>query len=262
MSRSMVSSSVHGALVLALALNLLAFGGGWVMASDAALRGMRALTLPFVLFATGLAGHAAAGGVTPDASLLVPMFLLTVFAVVPFAGAPISPAWSMPLLVGGQGLLHAALQLLSGAEVAAPTAEHGMTAGVSAPTSSHLMTHHPDTAASHGDVMSLMGGGHLVMLLAHLAAAVAVALWLAAGERAVWMLLALTARRAVDAWWKITAAARGFGAVVASRPRVQPGWKPRWVVRRSVWVTGVVARRGPPGGASSELPAYAAASPI
>src|SRR5215211_4786927 len=222
--RSMVSSSVHGALVLALALNLLAFGGGWVMAGDAALRGMRALTLPFVLFATGLAGHAAAGGVTPDASLLVPslfvpMFLLTVFAVVPFAGAPISPAWSMPLLVGGQGLLHAALQLLSGAGVAAPIAEHGMSAGVSAPTSSHLMTHHPGTAASHGDVMSLMGGGRLVMLLAHLAAAVAVALWLAAGERAVWMLLALTARRAVDAWWKITAAARGFGAVVVSRPR-------------------------------------------
>ncbi|HJQ86927.1 MAG TPA: hypothetical protein VJ820_05635 [Propionibacteriaceae bacterium] len=228
------------------------------MASDAALRGMRALTLPFVLFATGLAGHAAAGGVTPDASLLVPMFLLTVFAVVPFAGAPISAAWSMPLLVGGQGLLHAALQLLSGTGVAAPTAGGGTSAGVSAPTSSHLMTHHPGTAASHGDAMSLMGG-HLVMLLAHLAAAVAVALWLTAGERAVWMLLALTARRV---WWKITAAARCFGAVVVSGPRVQTGWKPRWVVRRSVWVTGVAARRGPPGGASSELPAYAAASPI
>ena len=90
----MVSSSVQGALVLASAAKFAAFGGGWVMASDAVLRGMRALTLPFVLFATGLAGHAAAGGVTPDASLLVPMFLLTVFAVVPFAGAPISPACS------------------------------------------------------------------------------------------------------------------------------------------------------------------------
>jgi hypothetical protein len=232
------------------------------MASDAALRGMRALTLPFVLFATGLAGHAAAGGVTPDASLLVPMFLLTVLAVVPFAGAPISPAWSMPLLVGGQGVLHAALQLLSGAGSTATTTMHGPSAGVSAPTSSHLITHHPHAAASHGDGMSLVGGGHLVMLLGHLAAAIAVALWLAAGERAVWMLLALTVRRAVDAWGTVTAAARGFGAVVVSRPRVQTGWKPRWVVRRSVWVTGVVARRGPPGGASSELPGYAAAFPI
>ena len=129
------------------------------MASDAALRGMRALTLPFVLFATGLAGHAAAGGVTPDASLLVPMFLLTVFAVVPFAGAPISPAWSMPLLVGGQGVLHAALQLLSGAGSTATTTMHGPSAGVSAPTSSHLMTHHPHAAASHGDGMSLVGAG-------------------------------------------------------------------------------------------------------
>ena len=232
------------------------------MATDAALRGMRALTLPSLLFASGLAGHAAAGGVTPCPPLLVPLFLLTVFAAVPFAGAAISPAWSMPLLVGGQGALHAALQLLSGAGSMPTTTMHGPSAGVSGPTSSHLMTQHPNAAASHGDGMSLMGGGHLVMLLAHLAAAGAVALWLAAGERAVWTLLALTARRALDVWGMVTAVARSFGAVVVNGPRIQPGWKLRWVVRRSVWITGVVARRGPPGNTPSDLPAYAAVLPI
>jgi hypothetical protein len=261
MPRSMVSTSVQGASVLALAVKFAGYGGGSVMATDAALRGMRALTLPSVLFASGLVGHAAAGGVTPDPSLLVPLFLLAVFVVVPFAGAPVSPAWSMPLLVGGQGALHAALQLLSGAGTH-PTTMHGPSAGVSAPTSPHLITHHPEAAASHGDGMSLMGGDHLVMLLAHLAAAGAVALWLAAGERALWTLLALTARRALDVWRTVTAVARGFGAVVVSGPQVQPGWKLRWVVRRSVWLTGVVARRGPPGSAPSDLPAYAAALPI
>ncbi|HJY45676.1 MAG TPA: hypothetical protein VJ301_13725 [Propionibacteriaceae bacterium] len=230
------------------------------MASDALQRGVRVLTLPSVLFASGLAGHAAAGGVAPDPSLLAPLFVLTVFAVAPFAGAPMSPAWSMTLLIGGQGVLHAALQLLSGAAVTATTTMPGAGASgpASSPTSSHLMMHHADAAASHGSGMSLIGGGHLVMLLAHLAAAVAVGLWLAAGERALWILVALTARRVVDAWMTVMAVARGVDAVVVSRPRLQAGWGLRWVVRRSVWVTGVAPRRGPPGSASSELPAYAA----
>jgi hypothetical protein len=229
------------------------------MASDALLHGVRVLTLPSVLFASGLAGHAAAGGVTPVPSLLVPLFVLTVFAVAPFAGGPMNPARSLALLVGGQGMLHAALQLLSGATGTAMPTPCGAGTGVpaSSSTSSHLMTH-LDAAASHGSVMSLMGGGHLVMLLAHLAAAVAVGLWLAAGERALWTLLALTARRVVDALGTVTAVARGVGTLVVSRPRLQTGWGLRWVIRRSVWVTGVVARRGPPCSASSDLPAYAA----
>ena len=230
------------------------------MASDAVLRGVRVLTLPSVLFASGLAGHATAGGVMPTPSLLVPLFVLTVFAVASFADAPMSPAWSMAFLVGGQGVLHAALQLLSGAAVTATTTMPGAGTGLpaSSPTSSHLMTHHSEAAASHGSGMSLMGGGHLVMVLAHLAAAVAVGLWLVAGERALWILLALSARRVVDAWRTVTAVARGVGAVLVSCPLLQIGWGLRWVVRRSVWATGVVPRRGPPGRASTELPAYAA----
>ena len=41
------------------------------MTSDAMLRGMRVLTLPSVLFATGLAGHTAGDGATPAGWVLV-----------------------------------------------------------------------------------------------------------------------------------------------------------------------------------------------
>ena len=86
------------------------------------------------------------------------------------------------------------------------------------------------------------------MLLAHLAAVVVVGLWLAAGERACWTLLALTARPVIGAWRTITAAARRrVGAVVVSCPQLPPGWGLPAAVSNSVWVTGVVPRRGPPG---------------
>jgi hypothetical protein len=230
------------------------------MASDEALRGARVLTLPSVLFASGLAGHATAGGVMPAPSLLASLFVVTVFAVAPFATGAIRPAWSMALLVGGQGVLHAAMQLVSGTTGTATTTMSGGGTGVPAtsPTSSHLMTHHSDAAVSHGSGMSLMGGGHLVMLLAHLAAAVAVGLWLAAGERALWILLTLTARQVVDAWGPVMAVARGVDAVVISCPGLQTGCALRRVIRRSVWITGVVPRRGPPAVRPAELPAYAA----
>jgi hypothetical protein len=81
------------------------------MTSDA-VRWVRALTLASVLFTTGLVGHAAAEGFLPAVSVLIPLFLLTVVAVGPFVGAPLTPARTVALLLGGQALLHAALQLL------------------------------------------------------------------------------------------------------------------------------------------------------
>jgi hypothetical protein len=235
------------------------------MTSEAVLRRMRALTLPSVLFTTGLVGHAAAGGVTPATSVLVPLFVLTVVAVAQFVGAPTSPARSMALLVGGQGLLHAALQLLSGTGTTTTTvvgAAAGM-ATVSSSASSHLMMHQQGVAASHGFVMSQTSGAHLVMLLAHLAAAVVVGLWLAAGERAFSTLLALTSRPVVEAWQTVTAAGRRpTGAVVVRCPRLLPGWGWPAAVSSLVWVAGVVSRRGPPGTASPEAHAYAAVSMV
>jgi hypothetical protein len=228
------------------------------MTSDAVLRGVRVLTLPSVLFASGLAGHVAGDGAVPAVGVLVALFVLTVVGVAPYAGTAMSPARVVALLVGGQGVLHTALQLLGGTGLPAssPTGSQVM------PTGSHLMTH-TDAATSHGSVMSLMSRGHLVMLLAHLAAAVAVGVWLVAGERALWMLLALTVRPLVDAWGTVRSVARGrVGAVVVRRPRLQPGWGTRYVVRASVWTTGVVTRRGPPGAATHEPYADAAVSTV
>jgi hypothetical protein len=219
------------------------------MTSDALQRRVRVLTLPSVLFTSGLVGHAAAGGVTPAASVLIPLFVLTVVAVAPFVRAPTSPLRSVALLAGGQGLLHAALQLLSGT-VTATTTVGGAATGLateSSSASSHVMMHH-GAAASHGSVMSPMSDGHVVMLLAHLAAVVVVGLWLAAGERAFWTLLALTARPVIEAWRTITAAARRrVEALVVRDPQLPPGWGLPAAVSSSVWVTGVVPRRGPPG---------------
>jgi hypothetical protein len=234
------------------------------MTSDSVLRALRTLTLPSVLFASGLAGHAAAGGATPAASVLVPLFVLTVLMVAPFAGGAASPALSVALLAGGQGLLHAALQLLGGTGMATTTIGGAATAAAtaSASTGSHLMMHH-GAAASHGFVLSRMSEGHLVMLLAHLAAVVVVGVWLAAGERAFLTLLALTARPVVDAWRTVMAAARrGVGALILSSPRLEPGWGQGCLLHRLVWTTGVVSRRGPPGTTSREPCAYAAVSTV
>jgi predicted TIM-barrel enzyme len=114
------------------------------------------------------------------------------------------------------------MQVLGGTGLVT-TSMHGAATGVatgSAPASSHVMHH--GAGASHGFVMSLMSGGHLVMLLAHLAAGIVVGLWLAAGERAFWTLVALTARPLVNAWRTVTAVARGGvdAVVVTGLPHV------------------------------------------
>ena len=150
------------------------------------------------------------------------------------------------------------MQLLDGTAVPATTTMCG--AGT-AQNSCHLMMH-SDLATTHGSAMSPVGGGHWVMLLAHLAAAVVVGVWLAA-ERVFWTVLGFAARPVMDAWRTLTSAARGtIGAMVVSCPRLQLGWELRCAVRGSVWTAGVVSRRGPPGAASPEPDACAAASTV
>jgi hypothetical protein len=236
------------------------------MTSDVVLRQVRLLTLPSVLFASGLAGHAAADGVTPDTSVLIPLFVLTVVLVAPFVGAPTRPARAVALLAGGQGLLHAALQLFGGTAAPATTTMCGAASHVAAmpsPTSSHMMMHQHCAAAAHGSALSGMSGGHLVMLLGHMAAALVVGAWLVAGERAFWTLLALTARPVSEAWRTVTEVLRvGVGAVVADCQRLQLGWGLPAVVRDSVWAAGVVPRRGPPVTASPGPHTYAAVPTI
>jgi len=217
------------------------------MRGDAVLRWMRALTLPSVLFTSALAGHAAGGGVIPRGPVLIPLFLLTVVAVIPFARTPARPAVVVALLVGGQGLLHTALQLLSGTAVPATVmcgADMGA-AAVSSPSSCHLMTH--SSTASHDFAMPLISGGHFVMVLGHMAAAVVAGVWLAAGERALATVLVLAALPLVNAWRTVTAVVSGgVGVMIGSYLRLL-GWALPCAVRRLEWAAGAVSRRGPPG---------------
>lgn len=218
------------------------------MTSDAVLRWVRALTLPSVLFFSALAGHAAGDGVIPAAPVLVALFVFTVAAVAPFAWRSIRPAATVALVVGGQGLLHVALLLLSETAGTATAVMCGTDMGattVSSPANCHVMTH--SSAASHGSAIQMISGGHLAMLLGHLAAAVVVGAWLAAGERALWLVLVLAARPVVDAWQTVTDVIRGgIAPTVSSYPRLRSGWGQPRMVSGLVWTVGPVSRRGPP----------------
>jgi hypothetical protein len=213
------------------------------MTSDAVPRWARALTLPSVLFISALAGHAAAGGVTPAPPVLVFLFVITVAVLVPLVGALISPARIVALLIVGEGLLHIALELLGRSTVM--TAMNNP-AAMSSPTGCHLMMQ-PISAAPYGSGMSLMGDGHVIMLLAHIAAAVAVGMWLAAGERVLWNVVRLAARPVIGAWQTVVAVVRGaVGTMIISRPRFQLCWDLRRTVCGLLWAAGAVSRRGPP----------------
>ena len=212
------------------------------MTSDAVPRWARALTLPSVLFISALAGHAAAGGVTPAPPVLVFLFVITVAVLVPLVGALISPARIVALLIVGEGLLHIALELLGRSTVM--TAMNNP-AAMSSPTGCHLMQ--PISAAPYGSGMSLMSGGHLIMLLAHIAAAVAVGMWLAAGERVLWNVVRLAARPVIGAWQTVVAVVRGaVGTMIISHPRPQLCGDLRRTVCGLLRAAGAASRRGPP----------------
>jgi hypothetical protein len=213
------------------------------MTSDVVPRWARASTLPSALFISALAGHTAAGGVTPPASLLVFLFVITVAVLVPLIGALISPARIVALLIGGEALLHAALELLGRSTVM--SAMHDP-AAMSSPTSCHLMLQ-PTSAAPHGSVTSLMSDGHVIMLLAHVAAAFVVGVWVAAGERVLWNVLRLAARPVVGAWRVVVGVARGaVDTKLISHPRLQLCWDLRRTVCALRWAAGAISRRGPP----------------
>jgi hypothetical protein len=213
------------------------------MTSDAMPRWARALTLPSVLFISALAGHTAAGGVRPAAPVLVFLFVITVAVLVPLVDALISPARIVALLIGGEALLHTALELLGRSTVMSAMHDPAV---MSSPASCHLMMQ-PTSAAPHGSVMSLMSDGHVIMLLAHVAAAFVVGVWFAAGERVLRNVLRLAARPVVGAWQVVVGVARGVvGTELISHPQLQLCWDLRRTVRASRWAAGAVSRRGPP----------------
>ena len=209
------------------------------------LRWVRALTLACLLLLTGVGGHVAADGTAPAAAWLAGLLVLATVVLAPALGAPASSGRVALLLVAGQLLLHLTLML-----AAAPPAGFAGTAGDAmahgSMTGSPMVHGH---AASAGVMPALTNGAHLGMVLAHLAAALAVALWLAAGERAVWTLLAVAARPVVEALARtLQAACAGELLVVGPVHDRRPGCGngSHLPVRSDVWLECVVSRRGPP----------------
>ena len=217
------------------------------MEGNTVLRWVRALALASVLLGSAVAGHVAAGGFAPTATVLLPLFVLVAAALVPLLKAPASTRRVTALLVVGQGVLHVLLQVLGGS-AAVEVAGHSIAApGTVAadPLSTHLA--HGVASTPTDSSLVLVTGDHLAMLLAHVAAALVVGLWLAAGERAAWRLVSVAALPVVDAWITLrelsTTAAVGL---IAPRLAVLPSWGPESATRLSSWAGRGVSRRGPP----------------
>lgn len=185
----------------------------------------RAVTLASVVMLVGAVSHVSAGGLLPHAGWLAGMTAVGAVLCARFLLTAIGPLRLVAVVVTGQALVHLGLTLSAGhrgpATGVAGAADHPHAPGEGV-GALHALQHASDPAALGADLQPSAGSaalGHLVehvadtgpvMLLAHLAAAVAVALWLAVGESALWTVLALTstsvrtlvasARRALGQW--------------------------------------------------------------
>jgi hypothetical protein len=212
------------------------------MAGQSVLRWARALTLASVMLCAGYSGHVAAGGVVPPAALAGPLLVVVTVAVAPFLEKPASAWRVVVLMLAGQGLLHVVLELVGRTAVpGAPTMDtatgHGMAAmAPGVPSSSSTLS------------MLCLTGTHLNMLLAHFGAALVVALWLAAGERAAWTLVGVTTLAVARTWSVFYDACVLTAAVVAwVRPPALVAWVDQRPVRASVWDgCRALSQRGPP----------------
>ncbi len=217
-------------------------GGERSMAGQGVQRWARALTLASVMLCAGYSGHVAAGGVVPPAALAGPLLVVVTVAVAPFLERPASAWRVVVLMLAGQGLLHVVLEL-AGRTAPARSAPMMGTA-----TGHGMATMAPGVSSSSTLSALCLTGTHLNMLLAHFAAALVVALWLAAGERAAWTLAGVTTLTVARTWSAIYDACVLTAAVVAwVRPPALVAWVDQRPVRASVWDgCRALSQRGPP----------------
>ena len=177
--------------------------------SDASVLWVRALFAGSFAFFLGTAGHLMADGLLPGTAFLVVLYAFTVALSVPVLVRPASRLRLLGLLVGGQTFIHLCLTLTAGhrGDPKAPPATAPRNTGFAelpvvdgrrvgslqdafVGTSAQPAT--TPTLPIHHLVADL--SAHAPMMVAHLAAAALVALWLANGERCVLAVLAMTAR--------------------------------------------------------------------
>jgi len=195
-----------------------------------ALRWLRALTLACVMLAAGVSGHAAGGGAAPPVALLGPLLLVLTLAASPFLDAPASSVRVAALVLTAQAGLHLLLEVV-GSTPATSAVPMTMPA-----TPGHPMT---QVMPAHST--------HVGMLAAHVGAALVVALWLAAGERAAWTVLGVVGLALAQTWSAVRDVVSPRPVLLVAGPRPTAyAWGERPVLH-SVWHgAGGLSRRGPP----------------
>jgi hypothetical protein len=211
-------------------------------------RWLRALVLAGVATLTGVVAHVSGGGYLPPAIGLVSLWFMVAVAVAPLLGRELSTVRVVVLLMAGQTVIHAVLTTLVGhrddspSPGSVPTPVHHPAGG------EHLPSTVPHWA---GHLVNDLAGPHALMALTHLAAAGAVGLWLAAGERALWTVLTATARPVVESLAVLLGSALQWATsiVASSADRRVRLWLTAWAGTRracAVFLPDTLTRRGPP----------------
>lgn len=222
---------------------------------DPALLWARASLLAVVVVFLGAAGHVTADGLLPGAAVLVLLLVLAAVVSAALLSRPASTARIVLLVVGAQAVVHEVLSVAAGhvGEPARATAQVVHAGTGSLPTvdgrrvGSLQDAWQTGGATGTGPALPVGDLGdlaeHAPMMVAHLMAAALVGLWLAAGERCLWTLVALAAD---------TLARPVLLALALLRPPA-PFTRPRCAVhteappRRTLTdLSRCVVRRGPP----------------
>ncbi len=215
----------------------------------------RAFALAAVTMLTGVVGHLSADGLLPGLPVLTGLSLVVLVLCAALLDRPASRRRIVALLVLGQAGVHLAFSVTAGhvGDRVAPTPK--LTAGGLPSVDGHRVgslmdAYDATTGATPGVVPALPIGdlvadlsAHAPMMAAHLAAAALVGLWLAAGERALWALVALASRAALGPLAVAFAAGR---AVVAPPAAVLPITTEPRPPQVPALLARVVVRRGPP----------------
>lgn len=159
-------------------------------------REVRAAVLSAVVVVVSLLAHLSGGGDRPPATVLVAVWALLAVLLSRLTQRELGLPLVLGLLTGGQLLVHLAWGEATAATTpTVTTAAHHMAAssgsrqhppnGIEPPTSAAVV--------GAGNPITPMDDSGWAMLAAHLLAAVAVGVWLVAGERAAWQLMQVVA---------------------------------------------------------------------
>jgi hypothetical protein len=222
-------------------------GWGFVMdvgtaTAAGALRWARAAVLATVALLTAALAHVGAGDRLPSTPALAALLAAVTLLVAPLLRHPASTRCVVLLMAGGETCLHFALSALTHAPGGSSSAAGSMRDPMPG------MSQMAHTAGFAG-----VSGAHVLMAETHLAAAVLVGLWLAAGERALWTLLGLTLDTVLTAAAVLAGRTSTFSGDLlqpVTRATLQRGPLP---LQRRAWASQVVTRRGPPAGPARPL---------